>query len=298
MIEDPRARSTPAATSLLLALLLAAVFVAAVTGSGLRAPLLAALPAITVLAVLLANVRQAALTVAGAASGLLAIALWQVVGGAAGPVTGGQLLRAALLVGACSMVLALAFLQEADLTRLRHALRAASTSDPLTGLANRDSLEDVLALEHHRLARHPAASLSVILFDIDHFEEYGRAYGRQAADELVRRVAETARLRVRRAPDFLGRHGDAELLAVLPSTSGADAAVVAECIRRDIEALDVPNSAADLGIATVSLGVAEEAAGDERSIDSLLTEASLALRAARLAGGNRVATTPAAEDAS
>jgi two-component system chemotaxis family response regulator WspR len=179
---------------------------------------------------------------------------------------------------------------------VRQALRAASTSDPLTGLANRDSLDDVLALEHHRLSRHPAGSLSIILFDIDHFEEYGLAHGRQAADELVRKVAEKARLRVRRAPDILGRQGDDELLAVLPATAGPDAAAVAECIRRDIEALALPSDGAPSGVVTVSLGVAAEVAGNERSIDSLLTDAGLSLRQAKLAGGNRVAVAPAAAD--
>jgi diguanylate cyclase (GGDEF)-like protein len=292
-----RGGSTAGSTGLLLALLLAAIFGTATLGGGLEAPLLVALPMVTILAVLLANPRQAAFTVLGSGFGLLAIALWQAMGGGGGRLTGGQVLRAALLVGVGSLALALASFYEADAKRLRQALRAASTSDPLTGLANRDSLDDTLALEHHRLARHPAGSLSIILIDIDGFEEYGLTYGRQAAEELVRRVAETARFRVRRAPDLLGRQGDAELLAVLPATGGPDAAVVAECIRRDIEALDLPNSAAGLGIVTVSLGVAAELAGDERSIDSLLTEAGLSLRRAKLDGGNRVAVVPMGEGA-
>lgn len=201
-----------------------------------------------------------------------------------------SLVRAASITGVCILILGLSDFYERQLGRLRAKLRAAATTDPLTGLANRGSLDDALAVEHHRLARYPDSCLSIVLFDVDHLQEYNESNGHQAGDEVLKRIAETALQRARRAPDLLGRYGGDEMLAVLPATSGLDASIVADCIRRDIESLALAHPASEHGVVTVSLGVVAEKATNRGSIDSLLTDADQALSQAKAGGRNCVAS--------
>ncbi len=66
--------------------------------------------------------------------------------------------------------------------REQDVLMAAATTDPLTGLANRDTLNLALALGED--------SVGVIYIDIDHFKSVNDNLGHQAGDETLRQFAQ------------------------------------------------------------------------------------------------------------
>jgi diguanylate cyclase (GGDEF)-like protein len=173
----------------------------------------------------------------------------------------------------------------ADLERALDRERVLARTDPLTGASNRRNFFDLAAHELD-VARRYGHPLSVVLFDVDHFKQVNDALGHQAGDETLRSVVAVAGRHLRQA-DVLARYGGEEFIALLPCTGGEGALVVAERLRQDIAAAELPGGHGGLRL-TVSCGVAELRAGDE-TVDQLVLRADHALYAAKRAGRNRSA---------
>ncbi|MDB5657290.1 MAG: hypothetical protein JWQ94_4903, partial [Tardiphaga sp.] len=75
-------------------------------------------------------------------------------------------------------------LMQDELTALNTRLAQLATTDGLTGLANRRTLDGFLRREYEL-----RYELSVLLIDIDHFKGYNDSMGHQAGDESLKRVA-------------------------------------------------------------------------------------------------------------
>lgn len=109
--------------------------------------------------------------------------------------------------------------------RLEHALteradwieRLAST-DGLTGIANRATLERMLELEIARATRQES-QLSLVLFDIDGLAALNEAAGAHAGDDALRRFASLLADQVRLV-DTIGRLGADEFGLVAPGGGG------------------------------------------------------------------------------
>ncbi len=172
----------------------------------------------------------------------------------------------------------------ADLvTRLEQGnaiLKEMATTDELTGLSNRHSLESIIVSEMERSVRYREA-LSLIIFDIDHFKRVNDTHGHQTGDAVLRRLAAITGQLIRE-PDSLFRWGGEEFLILAPHTDLAGAVVLAEKLRLAIAADPfagaVPISA--------SFGVAQWQNGDQR--EAWFKQADQALYRAKNAGRNRV----------
>ena len=182
--------------------------------------------------------------------------------------------------------------------RLRDALRAQSTKDPLTGLYNRRSLTEMLQREIRRAGR-AELPLCLLMLDLDHFKRFNDTYGHDAGDTVLR---ETASLLVRsiRAEDFVCRYGGEEFVIVLPTADLRAAGLRAEDIRSRIRDLVVMHHGHSLGLVTASIGVAAfpQHGATERE---LLQAADSALYQAKKDGRDRVVltdTSPASDPAS
>ena len=93
-------------------------------------------------------------------------------------------------------------------------------SDPLTGLANRRSLEQrVEAMTRDQ----EHGVLGVI--DLDAFKAVNTVHGHLTGDLVLQRVA-TVLMRTLRRRDFLARYGGDEFVVILPTTSLAEADVI------------------------------------------------------------------------
>jgi diguanylate cyclase (GGDEF)-like protein len=171
-------------------------------------------------------------------------------------------------------------------------LEQLNRTDPLTGLANRRRLAEVLdGARAHAAAT--GAPISAIMVDVDHFKLYNDQYGHLTGDACLRTVAGTLASSVR-AGDIVARYGGEEFAVVLPDTDLESAHRVAERIRADIAGLAEKHAAAPSGFVTVSVGVASARPGDDDiSAEELIQLADDGLYQAKRAGRNRVARPPA-----
>ena len=175
-----------------------------------------------------------------------------------------------------------------DLQRANEELQKLSFTDPLTGLANRRVFDQTLDKECARLGRSGAA-LSLISIDADHFKALNDSQGHQRGDEyLILLAAELIKI-ARRQIDVAARCGGEEFALVLPETSAADAAQVAETVRAAIANLMLPHPASPVvPFLTVSVGVATATHGCWSTREELAANADIALYEAKRAGRNRV----------
>jgi diguanylate cyclase (GGDEF)-like protein len=172
-------------------------------------------------------------------------------------------------------------------------LLALSSTDGLTGLANRRHFDEVLRNEWAR-ARRAGQSLAVVMIDVDFFKSYNDRYGHQRGDDCLIRVARALRSGARRASDLVARYGGEEFAIVLANASAAEAMQVGETLRAGIELLAIAHEAAPAARVTISVGVAV-AGYAVADTDALLRLADTALYQAKHAGRNCVML--AADDA-
>jgi diguanylate cyclase (GGDEF)-like protein len=165
----------------------------------------------------------------------------------------------------------------AHLTRL-------STTDALTGLANRRRFDDVLQAQF-KGDRRRGHSICLIMVDVDHFKLFNDHYGHQAGDECLRRVAAVL-AGTTRDSDLACRYGGEEFAVIL--TDGLGAEVAAERIRADIEALQYPHAISELGVVTASIGWARLLPGEGDQAGDLIAHADAALYEAKRNGRNQV----------
>ena len=158
-------------------------------------------------------------------------------------------------------------------------LHRISTQDGLTGVSNRRHFDDSLATEWRRAAR-KESPLALLIIDIDFFKAFNDTAGHQAGDECLRRVAQTLKDSVHRAADLVSRYGGEEFSVLLPDTDLENARRIAETLRQNVE---------DLGIVTISIGVASEVPPrDVSGVTELVGRADAALYEAKRAGRNTV----------
>ncbi len=156
--------------------------------------------------------------------------------------------------------------------------------DPLTHLFNRRHLATVLNFES-RKSRYTHKQYAILLIDLDHFKTVNDRYGHDIGDQVLKRFAELLSEKVRTS-DFVFRYGGEEFLVLLPAVQEATAMLVAEKIRKIVEATPfaVPNDGTIQ--LTVSCGVA--LSGGELNYERTIKRADQALYQAKLEGRNCV----------
>lgn len=113
------------------------------------------------------------------------------------------------------------------------AHRRSSTIDPLTGLFNRNALEQRLADLDAASADPKALVHALLLCDIDHFKRINDRLGHSAGDAVLQEVALTMRSSLR-AGDSIYRVGGEEILVILPGATRKDAVDVSERLREAV----------------------------------------------------------------
>ena len=153
--------------------------------------------------------------------------------------------------------------------------------DALTDLHNRFAASERLRDEFVRSQRSNVA-FSVLLLDVDHFKRVNDTHGHDVGDQVLQAVARQIKGSVR-ASDFVARFGGEEFLVILPDTDAQEAEVVAEKIRRAVDACELPG----VGHVTLSAGLSEWRS-DLPDEGLLVRRADEALYAAKGAGRNQV----------
>jgi diguanylate cyclase (GGDEF)-like protein len=163
--------------------------------------------------------------------------------------------------------------------RLREAQEAARR-DHLTGILNRRGLMERFSdLAGHRRG---AFNLAVILIDLDHFKALNDTHGHDQGDRVLSAVAQVINGNVR-SGDLAARWGGEEFIVVCADVDRRGAQKIADKIRERIEVHDfgIP------GGVTASLGVNWSNMA-EPDLTQLVTQADIALYAAKAEGRNRV----------
>lgn len=185
------------------------------------------------------------------------------------------------VIAAVALVLSTVILSGA-LVESDRAHRRGSTLDPLTGLFNRNALEQRLA-ELDGEPCNPAEGLShaLLLCDLDHFKRVNDQLGHAVGDAVLQDVAYTMRGALR-AGDTIYRIGGEEILVVLPGARQDDAIEIAERLRREVRV----RRPVGVGV-TVSVGVAVSRP-EAVNTDDLVSRADAALYAAKAGGRDAV----------
>jgi diguanylate cyclase (GGDEF)-like protein len=175
--------------------------------------------------------------------------------------------------------------QNRELKAANETIAQLARTDPLTGLANRRTLDECMQREIARASR-TEENLSVIVADLDHFKSINDRFGHAIGDRVL--AATAAVLAAGSRPfDTAARFGGEEFVLLLPRTSPGDAFGVAERIRKQIEQMEVSGCPAPV---TVSLGVATWMDGEAPT--GLIARADAALYGAKHGGRNRVEAAP------
>lgn len=163
---------------------------------------------------------------------------------------------------------------------LHQTLANQALTDPLTGCFNRRFMEQNLEALVVRAERHPIIA-TVLMIDVDHFKPVNDAYGHDRGDLVLKRIVQVVGARMRRG-ERLFRWGGEEFLLLLEQTDADGAVVVAEDIRRRVDAAEIlPGRKV-----TVSIGVGQYQVG--QSFEAWTKTADAALYRAKAGGRNCV----------
>ncbi len=171
--------------------------------------------------------------------------------------------------------------------------RRISSLDSLTGVLNRGALmekaellfeqaRDSVSQQHERTR----IDLSVCMIDLDNFKSINDTYGHAAGDAVLKAAADAIRGALREG-DLVGRYGGEEFTVVFMSPGhdiGKERVIVAERIRRAIEAAQAEYKGKAIPM-TASIGTAKYKPG--QTLNELISEADVAMYAAKKAGKNR-----------
>ena len=158
---------------------------------------------------------------------------------------------------------------------LKHA-----TLDALTGFYNRRQLEERIKQEASS-AKRQHRSLCAIMTDIDYFKKVNDTYGHATGDLVLKTVSREIKNQLRDY-DVAGRYGGEEFVILLPFTKLEEAKMVAERLRKAVEAKKIETSDKKHINVTISLGVAEYKEKD------FIENADKALYKAKESGRNKV----------
>ncbi len=167
-----------------------------------------------------------------------------------------------------------------DLLKLKNLeFSELARTDHLTGLLNRMGLRDAL---HEKVKewRVNNAPFSLILLDIDKFKDLNDCFGHDEGDKVLKALANFLSESVR-AGDDLARWGGEEFIIVCHNTELERAYLVAENLRRKLQATKLHSKAQ----VTASFGVSSAV---QSNVDDMFKRADRALYEAKKQGRNKV----------
>lgn len=161
--------------------------------------------------------------------------------------------------------------------RAMAASQLQATTDPLTGLLNRRSLEAEL-----QAMREQGTEFAIAFLDLDHFKDLNDTFGHEAGDRALRSFARVLRRTVR-SEDVVCRYGGEEFVIVIPASTAAESEGLFQRVSDELASVV---SAGEVPPFTVSVGLADSLA----SLDSteVVRLADAAMFRAKQAGRNRI----------
>ncbi|MBN8469192.1 GGDEF domain-containing protein [Corallococcus exiguus] len=169
-------------------------------------------------------------------------------------------------------------------TQYHETIYTLTIADGLTGINNKRYFLEYLEREMGRSHRYQR-TLSLFMFDIDHFKQINDVHGHLAGDYVLREMAQSIKKLVRREQCF-ARYGGEEFAVVMPEDGPDKARVFAEKIRKLVEDKRFVFEDKDIPV-TISIGVAE-VASEMSEPSQFIKVADANLYKAKKTGRNRV----------
>ncbi|MBN8228680.1 GGDEF domain-containing protein [Corallococcus macrosporus] len=169
-------------------------------------------------------------------------------------------------------------------TQYHETIYTLTIADGLTGINNKRYFLEYLEREMGRSHRYQR-TLSLMMFDIDHFKQINDVHGHLAGDYVLREMAQSIKRLVRREQCF-ARYGGEEFAIVMPEDGPDKARLFAEKIRKLVEDKRFMFEDKDIPV-TISIGVAE-VASEMSEPSQFIKVADANLYKAKKSGRNRV----------
>ncbi len=169
--------------------------------------------------------------------------------------------------------------------RKAQVIARLATTDALTGLLNRRTIDIELEIEFKRAVR-LRQPMAVIFCDIDRFKSINDSHGHAVGDEVLKGMAKLLLGGIREY-DRAGRYGGEEFLLLLPETKVEIAVEIAERLRKAAEVWRLIHQEKrwDFQV-TMSFGVSELRA--DASWEHLVERSDRAMYKAKRSGRNAV----------
>ena len=167
--------------------------------------------------------------------------------------------------------------------------RDEALSDQLTGLCNRKAFD--LAIKTAITNVEEDGPPSLLLLDVDHFKSFNDRFGHTVGDEVLKIVGRCLQENVK-GRDTAARYGGEEFAVILPGTPSDKAAILADQIRKSVEAKRFRRrtTGETLPTVTISVGVARFREGEASR--TWIERADASLYQAKAEGRNRVVCAP------
>jgi len=156
--------------------------------------------------------------------------------------------------------------------------------DGLTGLYAHTFFQNYLEQEITKAKRYETP-LSLLMLDIDHFKRFNDTCGHPAGDTVLVNIARLLKQTIRGA-DIAARYGGEEFALILPETDTKGAYLLAERLRKKVQAFDFLKGKKKKVKITVSIGVASYRKGTRKEV--LIGQADQTLYRAKREGRNKV----------
>ena len=170
-------------------------------------------------------------------------------------------------------------------------LEKLASIDALTGVLNRREFF-IQGEREVEQALQKGQSLTVILFDLDHFKQINDTHGHAIGDQFLIHTTKTMRESLRQG-EIIGRYGGDEFVILLPGSNRIQGQQIAERLWEKLASQPVATQKGDLFV-TLSLGIAELSQESDSTLQTLLAHADQALYKAKRAGRNQMAIYSAA----
>ncbi len=187
----------------------------------------------------------------------------------------------ALILGLSSLIIF--YLVKLIVVDVRQYLERRATFDPLTGILNRGSFQELFRRLSSLELSYP---MGFIVFDLDNFKRVNDTYGHIVGDRVLQKVAKVVKKHIRRT-DIFARWGGEEFVLLLPQTDLEGTRKVAEKLRRALEEVEIPPFGLKI---TASFGATEVLPGE--GLKEVFERADKALYRAKALGKNRVEVEP------
>jgi len=188
-----------------------------------------------------------------------------------------------------------------EITEVKRLLDEVSTlaeRDELTGLFNRRSLF-IHGVRLFNMLGRAGGTACLLMLDIDFFKTVNDTYGHPTGDIVLRALAELLNSRFR-TTDLVSRYGGEEFCVFLPNMPEAMGLEIADRLRRCTEDMVFTSLSDDRTFQiTISIGLVVYVPARHLTFDMMISDADVALYAAKNNGRNTIYITkvdPLAED--